>query len=176
MDFYEVIKTRRSVRSYKNQDVPEDKLRKVMNAARIAPSGNNKQPWKFIIIKDRKRKEEMATLCHGQSFIAQAPVLIVACGRDVGENRGGWMGDKSTVNDVTIAIDHLTLAARAEGLATCWIGAFDNSGIKKFLNIPGSVNVVALTPLGFPENENAFSPVSSRKQLDEILCYEKWSD
>ena len=176
MDFYQVIETRRSVRSYKPDPIPEDVLKKVLNAARIAPSGSNRQPWKFIIIKDEERKKKMVELCEGQSFVAEAPVLIVACGRNIHYNRGGWMGDYSVIVDVAIAVDHLTLAARAEGLGTCWIGSFDNEGIKKFLNIPEDVNVVALTPLGYPESPDAFKPVSNRKKLEEIICYETWQD
>ncbi|HDN97696.1 MAG: nitroreductase [Candidatus Omnitrophota bacterium] len=176
MDFYQVIETRRSVRSYKPDPVPEEVLKKVLNAARIAPSGSNRQPWKFIIIKDEERKKKMVELCEGQSFVAEAPVLIVACGRNIHYNRGGWMGDYSMIVDVAIAVDHLTLAARAEGLGTCWIGSFDNEGIKKFLGIPEDVNVVALTPLGYPKNPDVFKPTSDRKELEEIICYEEWKD
>ncbi len=176
MDFYEVIKTRRSVRSYKKEPVPDDVLEKVLNAARIAPSGSNRQPWKFIIIKDPEKKKKMVQLCEGQKFIAQAPVLIVACGKNIHYNRGGWMGDYSMIVDIAIAVDHLTLAARAEGLGTCWIGSFDNEGIKKFLGIPEDVNVVALTPLGYPEDENVFKETKNRKKLEEIICWEKWEE
>ncbi len=156
MDFYEVIKTRRSVRSYKKDDIPEDVLKRVLNAARIAPSGSNRQPWRFIVIKDEQRKKKIAELCHNQSFIAQAPVVIAGCGRNIHYNRGEWMGDYSVLVDVAIAFDHLTLAARAEGLGTCWIGSFDNDAIKNFLGIPADYNVVALTPLGYPASDNAF--------------------
>lgn len=176
MDFYKVIETRRSVRSYKSDPVPDEVLQKILNAARIAPSGSNRQPWKFIIIKDPERKRKMIDLCEGQKFVAEAPVLIVACGRNIHYNRGEWMGDYSMIVDVAIAVDHLTLAARAEGLGTCWIGSFDNEGIKKFLNIPEDVNVVALTPVGYPENPDVFHPVKNRKRLEEIISYETWSD
>jgi nitroreductase len=174
MDFYEVIKTRRSVRSYKKDPIPDDVLKRVLNAARIAPSGNNRQPWKFIIIKDEERKKKMVELCEGQKFVAEAPILIVACGRNIHYNRGGWMGDYSMIVDVAIAMDHLTLSARAEGLGTCWIGSFDNEGIKKFLGIPEDVNVVALTPLGYPKNPDVFKETKDRKNLEEIICYDKW--
>ncbi|HOK56061.1 MAG TPA: nitroreductase family protein [bacterium] len=176
MEFYEVIKTRRSVRNYKKDSIPDDVLKRVLNAARIAPSGNNRQPWKFIIIKDRKIKEKMIALCDGQEFVAESPVLIVACGKNIHYNRGRWMGDYSVIVDVAIAVDHLTLAARAEGLGTCWIGSFDNEGIKKFLGIPEDVNVVALTPLGYPENPNVFKETKNRKSLEEIICYDKWEE
>jgi len=176
MEFYEVINTRRSVRSYKKDPIPDDVIKRVLNSARIAPSGSNRQPWKFIIIKDEERKKKMVELCEGQRFIAEAPILIVACGRNIHYNRGGWMGDYSMIVDVAIAVDHLTLAARAEGLGTCWIGSFDNEGIKKFLEIPDDVNVVALTPIGYPKDPSVFKETKNRKRLEEIICYEKWED
>ncbi|MCM8815470.1 MAG: nitroreductase family protein [Candidatus Omnitrophica bacterium] len=174
MDFYQVIKTRRSVRAYKRDEIPQDVLERVLNAARIAPSGSNRQPWKFILIKDRERKRQLAELCHHQSFIAQAPVVIAGCGRNIHYNRGGWMGDCSVIVDVAIAFDHLTLAARAQGLGTCWIGSFDNEGIKKYLGIPDDYNVVALTPVGYPEDDSAFCETQDRLPLQEIVFYEQW--
>lgn len=174
MDFYQVIKTRRSVRAYRNTEVPEQVLKSVLNAARIAPSGNNRQPWKFIVVKDEEKIKKLAQLCHHQSFIAQAPVVIAGCGRNIHYNRGEWMGDYSFIVDVAIAFDHLTLAARAEGLGTCWIGSFDNQKIKKYLGIPDDYNVIALTPLGYPESETVFCETNDRLPLEEIVFYEEW--
>ncbi len=168
MDFYEVIRTRRSVRSYKPDPIPDDVLRRVLDAARIAPSGSNRQPWKFIIVRDEKIKRQLAVACSNQQFIAEAPVIIVACGYNIHYNRGGYMGDMSMLVDVSIAFTHLILAARAEGLGTCWIGSFDNDEIKRILNIPEDVNVVAITPLGYPKSSDAFVGPSSRKSLEEI--------
>lgn len=174
MDFYEVIKTRRSVRSYKPDPVPEEIVRRVLDAARIAPSGSNRQPWKFILVTNPEMKRKLVPLCEGQSFIAEAPILIIACGRNIRFNRGSYMGDYSMLVDVAIAVDHLTLAARAEGLGTCWIGSFDNRGIKKLLGIPEGVEVVALTPLGYPRDPGVFRLVSGRKSLEEIISSEKY--
>ncbi|MCM8759710.1 MAG: nitroreductase family protein [Candidatus Omnitrophica bacterium] len=174
MDFYQVIKTRRSVRSYKKKEIPQDVLERVLDAARIAPSGSNRQPWKFIVVRDEQRIKKLAQLCHNQSFIAQAPVVIAGCGRNIHYNRGGWMGDYSVIVDVAIAFDHLTLAARAEGLGTCWIGSFDNEEIKKYLGIPEDYNVVALTPLGYPESDKVFCETIDRLPLEEIIFYEAW--
>ena len=174
MDFYEVIRTRRSVRSYKPDPIPDEVLMRVLDAARIAPSGSNRQPWRFIIVKDEELKKRLAEACSGQHFIAEAPVIIVACGRNIHYNRGGYMGDMSMLVDVSIAFTHLILAARAEGLGTCWIGSFDNEEVKRILNIPEDVNVVAITPLGYPKREDAFREPGSRKTLEEITSTDRF--
>jgi len=170
MDLFEVIEKRRSIRSYKSDPLPEDVFKKVLEAARLAPSANNIQPWKFIVVKDAGKREKLASLCMGQSFIAEAPVVIVACGLPTSSKIGGYTSSREV--DVAIAVDHLTLAARALGLGTCWIGAFDNDKIKQFLNIPEEVQIVAITPLGYPTSEKEFG--TSRKSLDEIVCWEDY--
>ena len=173
MDFYEVIRTRRSIRSYKPDPVPDEVLMRVLEAARIAPSGSNRQPWKFIIVKDENLRRRVAQACHNQMFIAEAPIVIVACGYNIRWNRGGYMGDLSMLIDVSIAFTHLILAARAEGLGTCWIGAFDNEEVKNLLNIPKEVNVVAITPLGYPKDEEFREP-RPRKPISEIISIDKF--
>jgi nitroreductase len=174
MDFYEVIETRRSVRSYRSDPIPDDVLKRVLNAARIAPSGNNRQPWKFVVVKDEAIKQDLVPAMDNQRFVAEAPIIISACGCNIHANRGGYMGDLSMLVDVTIAMDHLILAARAEGLGTCWVCAFDNKEVKKILNIPADFQVVAITPLGYPQGER-FQPVKFRKPLAEIICVDKFS-
>lgn len=173
MDFYEVIRTRRSIRSYKPDTIPEDVLTRVLDAARIAPSGSNRQPWKFIVVKNEELKRQIAKACHNQMFIAEAPVVIVACGYNIHYDRGEYMGDFSMLVDVSIAFTHLILAARAEGLGTCWIGSFNNKEIKRILNIPEDVNVVAITPLGYPKDEEFREP-GFRKPLSEIVSIDRF--
>jgi len=173
MDFYEVIRTRRSIRSYKPDPIPEEVLSRVLDAARIAPSGSNRQPWKFIIVKDKTLKRRLVTACANQGFIGEAPIVIVACGYNIHYNRGGYMGDMSMLVDVSIAFTHLILAARAEGLGTCWIGSFNNDEVKKILGIPDDVNVVAITPLGYPKDER-FTESTNRKSMGEIISIDKF--
>lgn len=173
MDFYEVIRTRRSIRSYKPDPIPDDVLMRVLDAARIAPSGRNLQPWKFIVVRDAELKRRLAIACHDQMFIAEAPVVIVACGYNIRWNRGEYMGDLSMLVDVSIAFTHLILAARAEGLGTCWIGSFSNEEVKKILGIPKDVNVVAITPLGYPKGKGFREP-GPRKSLQEIVSFDKY--
>ena len=167
MEFYDVIKTRRSIRSYKDTPIPEDAMSRVLEATRIAPSGHNRQFWKFYIVEDPEVKRKVAEGCDGQMWIADTPAVIVAVGYNVPFSRGGYMGDMTFMMDVTIAFTHLVLAARAEGLGTCWIGAFSNDSVKEAMGLPAHENVVAVTPIGYPD-KGVFSENTSRKALDEI--------
>jgi len=169
MNVLEVIKKRRSVRKYKKDPIPEEALSRVLQAARLAPSGKNFQPWKFIIVKDKSLKEKLAQASAGQFFMAEAPIIIVGCGFP--DNCYAHMGRymKSWSVDVTIAFDHLMLQAQEEGLGTCWIGSFEEEEVKEILNVPESVKVLALTPLGYPGEIPAFR---GRKSLDEIVSYD----
>ncbi len=171
MSVLKVIKERRSVRRYKGDPIPEDMLLRVLEAARYSPSGKNLQPWKFILVKDKGLKRKLAKASVGQSFIAEAPLVVVACGFP--DNCYSRMGNymKSWPVDVAIAIEHLILQAHEEGLGTCWIGAFEEREVKAILNIPDSVKVLALTPIGYPDEV----PVSrGRKSLDEIISYDSY--
>jgi len=174
MEFYEVVNTRRSVRSYKPDEIPEDVLNRVLDAARVAPSGSNKQPWKYVLVKKPEMRKKIATLCGGQPWIADAPIVVVACGVDIKYDRGSYMGDMSFLIDSAIGLTHLILAARAEGLGTCWIGQFDNESIKEFLDIPPGWNVAAVTPLGYPKEPKWTQP-GKRKPLEEIAVVDEWS-
>ena len=169
MNVLEVIKKRRSVRKYKEDPIPEEALLRVLEAARLAPSGKNFQPWKFIIVKDKSLKEKLAHASAGQFFMAEAPIIIVGCGfpDDSYTRMGRYM--KSWSVDVTIALDHLMLQAQEEGLGTCWIGSFEEEEVKEILNVPEGVKVLALTPLGYPGEIPAFR---GRKSLDEIISYD----
>jgi len=168
MEFYDVVKTRRSVRSFKADPVPQEALRRVLEATRVAPSGSNRQLWKFYVVKDGEKRRRVAQACNGQTWIAEAPTVIVVVGWKIPFNRGGYMGEMSFMMDVSIAFTHLVLAARAEGLGTCWIGDFDNSGVKEALSLPDDQYVVAVTPLGYPDKQ-AFKASAKRKPLAEIV-------
>ena len=171
MKVLEVIQKRRSVRKYKEDPIPEKDLMRVLEAARLAPSGKNFQPWKFIIVKDKALKEKLAQASAGQFFMAEAPIIIVGCGFP--DNCYAHMGRymKSWSVDVTIALEHLILQAQEEGLGTCWIGSFEEEEVKAILNIPENVKVLALTPLGYPDEIPRFR---RRKSLDEIISYDRF--
>lgn len=171
MSILNVIKQRRSVRRYKADPIPDDVLRRVLEAARFSPSGKNLQPWKFILVQDESLKQSLVDASVRQSFIAEAPVVVVACGfPDRCYSRmGNYM--KSWAVDVAIAFEHMVLQAQEEGLGTCWIGAFEEKDVKSLLNVPDGVRVLALTPLGYPDE----NPVSrGRKSLEDIVSYDSY--
>ncbi len=169
MDVFTTIKQRCSVRSYKPDNVEEDKLKRVLEAARLSPSASNRQEWKFIVVKNNETKKRLAGAAFGQSFIGEAPVVIVACGTESKSVMG--CGQPTHTVDVSIACAFMILEACELGLGTCWIGAFNADETKRILNIPESVRVVAMTPLGYPGEPP--SP-KSRKRLDQIVCFEKY--
>jgi nitroreductase len=160
-----------SVRSYSDRPIPDEVLQRVLEAARLAPSANNLQPWRLVLVQDADLKQKLIPLCWRQAWIAGAPVVIVACGLPTRGGIGGYADSRMV--DVTIALDHLSLAAAAEGLGTCWIGAFDNEGLKTLLGIPPDVNVVAVMPLGYPQSP-VTSPTKQRKPLDEMIAHDGW--
>ncbi len=170
MDVYEAIRTRKSVRSYSDRTVDEETLRRILDAARLAPSARNAQEWRFVAVRDRGMRHRIAVEAAGQPFIAEAPILLACCAETDG--RVMLCGQPAYPIDVAIAMDHLSLAAAAEGLGTCWIGAFDEREVRDALGIPGSVRVVQLMPLGYPRDP---APVAKRRHpLEKILRQEVW--
>ena len=169
MDVFTAISQRHSVRAYKAKDVEEDKLKKVLEAAKRSPSASNRQDWKFIVVKNKENKKKLAKAAFNQSFIGEAPVVIVACGTESKSIMG--CGQPTHTVDVSIACAFMILEAYELGLGTCWIGAFKEDEVKKILNIPDHVRVVAMTPLGYP---NQPPSQKFRKSLDQIVCFEKY--
>ncbi|MEO0109074.1 MAG: nitroreductase family protein [candidate division WOR-3 bacterium] len=151
--------------------IPDEMLDRILEAARLAPSAKNIQPWKFIIVRDPIRIRELAQACNNQQFIAQAPVVICGCALEAVAYRGMGGYWNSWAVDLAIAIEHIVLAATAEGLGTCWIGSFQEAEVRRLLAIPEEVRIVALTPLGFPAR---VTPPRPRKALSEIVAPERW--
>jgi nitroreductase len=172
MDFYEVIKKRRSIRAYKPDPISDEVLRRILEAGRLAPSAKNIQPWKFIVVKDPQIRAQLAKASRNQAFISEAPVVICAVAlKDIAFGRMGGYWNSYPV-DVAIALEHIILAATNEGLGTCWIGAYDEKAVKEVLKIPENVQVIALTPLGYPKEIPECRP---RKDLSEIISYDYYS-
>lgn len=178
MDFYDVISTRRSVRNYSLDEIPEDVIKRVLISAGKAPSGSNRQNWKYILIYDDKMKHELAAISSDQKFMYECPVLVVVCGKDMSSayNRGGYMGELGMLVDGSITFTHFILAARAEGLGTCWVGFFDNERAKKLLDVPENWDVVAISPLGYPKKEGAFHSSVKRMDYDELVSAEAFTE
>ena len=176
MDVHEAISNRRSVRSYSSKSIPAEVMERMRQALRFAPSAANNQPWHFILVQDQTLREDLAKAAHDQSFVAQAPVVVVACGfPDQASKRMG--GHFNSVDiDVAIGLDHLTLAAVEEGLGTCWIGAFDEQKVKALVAAPEEVKIVALTPLGYPATSGLIRPLdeSLRKPEAEVFSTDRF--
>jgi len=164
MDFYEIISNRRSIRAYKKDPVEDDKLDRILNAARLAPTAANKQPLSLVVIKNDEIKRRFKD-AYSQEWFFTAPIIICACA--LPDEAWKRNDGKTYVDvDVAIAMDHLILAATAEGLGTCWIAAFKPEVVKEILNLPDNIDPLILTPLGYPE---VIPEPTSRKPLDEIV-------
>ena len=166
----DAILKRYSVRSYENRPVPEEDLKEVLEAGRLALSADNYQPWKFIVVREEKTRKELMRASMYQSFVAEAPVIIVGCIVRKGYPMGNWY-DSATL-DIGLALDHMTLQAAHLGLGTCWIGAFSEREVKRILGIPKEVRVAALLTLGYPKHSTI--PSKSRKRLEDIVSFEKF--
>lgn len=169
MDFQELIRKRYSVRAYKPDAVPEEKLQRVLEAAQLAPTAANHQPIRFIVIHTAGRKKDLKRM-YRFDWLSQAPLVIAACAVQA----EAWIRpDKRNYADVdvTIAMDHLILAATDLGLGTCWIAYFDTAAVKEILQLPQGVEPIALTPLGYAAD---LPGEKKRKPLTELVRYEHW--
>lgn len=178
MDFIDVIAARKSVRGYSDKPVEDEKLSKVLEAARLAPSWANKQCCRYVVVKDKAKIQELSGILNG--WLKQAPVIIVACADP--KDSGDRNGMNYYLVDVGISMQQLVLAATDLELGTCWIGAFDEAKIKKALGIPENIKVVAMSPVGYPADKEGLGSKliktivrsGKRKPLAEIFHREKW--
>lgn len=169
MDVSEAIRNRRSVRKYQTRNIENDKLDRVLETGRLAPSARNLQEWRFVVVRDGSRRKRLAEAAKGQTFVGEAPVVIAACATVT--DYVMTCGQLTYPIDLAIAVDHMTLKAVEEGLGTCWIGAFYEEEVKKVLSIPPEVRVVALLAIGYPDESPFPRP---RKDMDEIVAFETW--
>lgn len=164
----DAIETRKSVRRYLDKPVENEKLTAVLRAGRLAPSAGNRQEWRFIIVRDAETRKRIAEAANNQTFVSEAPTIIVACAEKDGHIM--MCGQPCYPIDVAIALDHITLAAVELGLGTCWIGAFDEEKVKAILNIPNEIRVVELMPIGYPVDQSIKE--KKRLPLNAIVKYE----
>jgi nitroreductase len=169
MDFYEVVKKRRSHRMYKT-DMPDDEsIERILESARLAPTWANMQGMHYVIVKDPDKVNAVWKAVNQKQKFVEAPIFIVGIIKENGSGKNG-NGEKYYPVDFGICFEHIILAATAENLATCWIGLFDENQIKKELGIPNKYRVLGLTPLGYPLKEKG--EVKDRKPLKEIVHYD----
>jgi len=172
MDLFEVIEKRRSIRTFKPEPVAKKDLKKILEAGRLAPSSGNRQPWCFIVVRDLETKRALSIAAGNKKFIADANTVIAALGVPT-------ITPKPTTptiriphkQDPMIAIEHMVLATTALGYGTCWIAAFNEDEVKEILKIPKDIEVIALLPIGIPD-ENP--PPKPRKTFQEIFFKESY--
>lgn len=164
MDFFELVEKRYSVRAYKPDPVEKEKLERVLEAVRLAPTAANRQPFRVLLLSTEGRKEELRRV-YPRDWFVQAPYVIAVCAVP----SEAWVrrdGRNYAVVDATIAMDHLILAAAAVGLGTCWVAAFDEPAAREVFAIPADWDPVVLTPLGYPADE--WRP-KKRRPLSELV-------
>jgi nitroreductase len=169
MDVFTAIVERKSVRKYKDKAIDEAALARVLEAGRIAPSAGNRQDWKFVVVRDQETRLKLAVAAKGQMFLGQAPVVIVGCA--VEPTYVMMCGQPAGIIDVSIAFSFMMLEATELGLGTCWIGAFDEGAVKNILGVPDQVRVVAMTPLGYPDEVPEGRP---RKSMEDVVCFDRY--
>ncbi len=171
MEVMEAILGRRSVRRFRSDPIPEEDLRKILEAAIWAPSAGNMQSWEFVIVRDPNRKREIARAALGQWFIAEAPVVVVVCANeDRSASRYGERGRKLyCIQDTAAATQNLLLAAYSMGYGTCWVGAFDEDSVSSVIKVPSGVRPVAIIPIG----RSAETPIGPRRMPLERVMHEE---
>ncbi len=170
MEVFEAMSERKSIRAYKANEVEEEKLTRVLEAARLAPSASNRQEWKFIVVKNEATRKKLAAATYGQRFVGEAPLIIIACATE--SKAIMTCGQPAHTVDLSIACTHLILEAWEQGLGTCWLGTFNETEVKEILAIPDPVRVVTMTPLGYP---NEPGREKTRKTLEQIVCAERYA-
>jgi nitroreductase len=167
MDALDLLKSRRSIRRYKSIDVEPEKIEKCLEAARWAPSASNKQPWEFLIVTDREKRQKLAELHPYAKFVKESPVVFIPLSNPK-------IHKKYHHSDTALATMHFMIEAHSLGLGTCWAGAIDTDfepEIKKLLEIPDHLQVVALVALGYPNQIRS----STRKPLDSLVHREAYN-
>jgi nitroreductase len=175
MDVFEAIKGRRSIRAYKSSKISEEGIRKLIDAARFAPSAGNAQPCEFIIVTRPEIKRRLAEAALAQSSIEEAPVLIVVCANEERSSQRYGVRGKTLycLQDTAAAVQNILLTAYSLGLGTCWVGAFNEEDAKEILYIPSGIRPVALVPVGYP----AESPrPRDMRSPDEAVHYETFGN
>ncbi len=171
MNVFEVVQERRSIRAYLDKPVPRDKLERILEAARLAPSAVNREPWHFIAVTDAEKRKTLSKGLYAK-FLAQTPLVIVACGDK--KASADWY-----VIDTALAVENLILTATSEGLGTCCVGSFDEKQVAALLKVPDNFEVLLLIGVGYPKEKldlsrKFMSLVRKRKILSEVASLEEY--
>jgi len=164
MDLFETVEKRRSIRKFRPNPIPDKDLKKILEAGRLAPSGGNRQPWSFVVVRKPETKKKLAAVANLQRFIADADTVLIALG-DPAVSKSLYK------QDPMIAIEHMVLASTALGYGTCWIGAFNENDVKEIAKVPENMTVIALLPIGIPD-ENP--PPKPRRAFKEVFFKESY--
>jgi nitroreductase len=162
MEVFEAIKNRTSIRKYKPEKISKEKIDILIEAGRLAPTAANKQKYKLVIVDDEDIKKRLGVACNNQTFVGTASHVIA------GTVDQDWKWKKV---DLAIVFEHIVLEALELGFGTCWIGAFSEKEVKKILDIPENIKVVAMLTIGAPDE---IPKHSSRKKVEEIVSYNKY--
>ena len=168
MDFFEVVRQRRAVRTYGNQPVEAEKLQQILEAINSAPSAGNLQAYEVYLVRDDERKTALVEACLGQEFMAQAPLVLVFCAH--GERAEARYGERGTqlyaLQDATIACTFAMLAATAMGLASVWVGKFEEQAVKDIVGVPRAERPIAMLPIGYAAE---VPPAPARRALTHLI-------
>lgn len=175
MDVFEAIRGRRSIRRFTGESVDEDDLRKILESATAAPSAGNLQPWEFVVVKDQATKDKLARAAYGQSFVAEAPVVIVVCANvpRTSSHYGSRGANLYCIQDTAAATQNILLAAYALGYGTCWVGAFNESQAAEAIKAPEGVRPLAIIPIGRPAEMPAPPPRIPLKKIVHRNFFER---
>jgi nitroreductase len=167
-DVFEAVKNRRSIRAFQEREVSEEQIETIIDAAIHAPSAGNIQPWEFVVVTDWQVKRQLAVAALNQSFIEEAPVVIVVCADEArsGQGYGSRGVGLYCIQDTAAATQNMLLAAHAMGLGTCWVGAFREDMVRKALKTPSHVRPVAIVPVGYAAEEPA---LRRRRSVSEVV-------
>lgn len=173
MEIFETISQRRSIRRFKNEEIQESLILKIIQAGVWAPSAGNLQSWELVVVKNPQNREKLSEAAYMCDFIAQAPVVLVPCvnQRVSGAIYGNRGVELYSIQDVSCAVENMLLMAHALGLGACWVGAFDEQQVTELLGTPSYVRPVALVPMGHPD-EKPYPP--PRRDLNDFLHFERY--
>lgn len=169
MEFQDLVRKRESVRNYDPaKPIPEEVLSRILEAGRLAPSAGNRQPWKFLVVRSKENLEKVHA-CYDRDWFRAAPVVLIVTGKRENAWTRRYDGYNSLETDLTIAMDHLILAAANEGVGSCWIAAFEPNILHEALGLDQDEIVFAITPLGYPVAWYQSEYPKERKRLSEIV-------